>query len=180
MAEKWQRFAIILPEEYSATEREAIAQEVLDFITTRTQDDNLDKRNRKFAPYSKDYIASLDFKIAGKSKGDINLTLSGDMIAAMQLLTNDPGKIVLGYEKGSSENAKADGNIRGTYGHSKPVAKGRDFLGIHPDDLALILARYPLDDRAQSLTQAEKITGSKAAAGEVVAGAGQDLEDEEG
>jgi hypothetical protein len=140
---KWQRVTIKVPDYLGPDERVAVATEILDYIRERTQKKNLDKNNKPFAGYSDAYVKSLDFKIAGKSKGDINLTLSGDMLGALDILNHANGKIVIGYENGTPENAKADGNIRGTYGKAKPTGPKRDFLGITPGDLKKILANYP-------------------------------------
>jgi len=155
MPAKWQRVKIEIPDDYGPLERQAIATEVLDFIRTRTQTKGLDKRNRSLPGYSDAYKNSLDFKIAGKSKSKVDLTLSGDMLGAMDLLSHRPGEITVGFENGSDENARADGNIRGTYGKSKPVAPARDFLGIAPGDLKKILNKYPVDKRDRARERAE-------------------------
>lgn len=145
MATEWQRVEIEIPESYSRVEREAIAQEIVDRIRERTQEENLDRNNRPLPKYSKEYTESLDFKNAGKSKSDVNFTQSGDTLAALDLLETEPGKLVIGWEKGSTANAIADGNIRGTYGHASPVGPKRDILGITKSDLKRILNRYPVD-----------------------------------
>lgn len=144
MSAKWQRVQIEIPKDYGPDERRAIAQDIINFIIDRTQKKGLDKNNNKFPPYSPNYIDSLDYRNAGKSK-KVNLTLSGDMLGALDLLRDESGKIVIGYEKGSDENARADGNIRGTYGQSKENSKyKRDFLGISKKDLEKIISKYPL------------------------------------
>lgn len=164
MATKWQKTKIKIPMAYSPAEREAIAQEVLDFIRERVQGKNLDKRNRPLPSYSKSYVNSLAFKIAGKSKNDVNMTQSGDTLAAMQLLDHKPGEIVIGWERGSKENAIADGNIRGTYGNSRSVGPKRDFLGLAQKDLAKILKQeFPLDDQKKRMESVAAHKGGEAA-----------------
>lgn len=144
MSAKWQRVKIAIPDYLSPDERQALAFEILNFIRERTQKKNVDKNNRPFPAYSSSYAKSLDFKIAGKSKGSVDLTLSGDMLGALDLLSHKKGELLIGFENGSQENARADGNIRGTYGQSKPnSSKARDFLGISPTDLKTILKNYP-------------------------------------
>ena len=160
MATKWQRVTIEIPDAYTPLEREAIAEKVLDYIRYRTKEKNQNKNNRPFAGYSDAYAKSIEFKIAGKSKSDVNLTQSGDTLAEMDLLSHRPGAITIGYEKGSKANAIADGNIRGTYGHSKPVGPKRDWLGITQGDLEKILERFPLNDRKKSLERAQTIVES--------------------
>lgn len=148
MPAKWQRVKIEVPEHLTPDERQAVALEIIDFIRERTQKKNLDKNNRPFPAYSASYVKSLDFKIAGKSKGKVDLTLSGDMLGALDLLSHKKGILTIGFEKGSTENARADGNIRGTYGNKSPVSDPRDFLGIDPKDLNSILKKYPATDPA--------------------------------
>lgn len=122
-----------------------LADLVIEHIVDRTQR-GLDKDGRKFPGYSPEYVKSLDFKIAGKSKGDVNLTLSGDMLAAIDILQDKPGLIRIGFEKGSDENARADGNIRGTYGSDTPSRKkARDFLGLPDKVLEKLIGRVSDD-----------------------------------
>lgn len=150
MPAKWQRVTIEIPDEYGPLERQAIAAEVLDFIRTRTQEKSVDKNNKPFPKYSKEYLDSLDFKIGGKSK-KVDLTLSGDMLGALDLINHKKGQLLIGFQNGSEENARADGNIRGTYGKSSSTGKARDFLGISSTDLQSIIDKYPSDrskDRA--------------------------------
>jgi hypothetical protein len=160
---------IKIPKKYKPDEREAIAYEIIEKIVERTQK-GLDKKGENFKGYSKSYMKSLDFQIAGKGKKP-DLTLSGDMLAEMKLLKHKSGEIVIGYEKGSTENAKAEGNILGTYGQSSPIrGKKRDFLGASRDEMQKILSHFPTDDfesRRDRVAQvntiisaAEEITGS--------------------
>jgi hypothetical protein len=157
MPAKWQRFTIDIPKGYSPAEREVIAEEIIDFIRERSAK-GLNKNNREFPGYSEEYEKSLNFKIAGKSKDKVDLTLSGDMLGALSLLSDSNGKIMIGFENGTEENAIADGNIRGTYGKSKPSSKKRDFLGITKADLAKILDDHPLEesDSADAISRASK------------------------
>ena len=109
-------------------------------------DQGKDKNGKPFPKYSKksnyseSYKKSLDFKIAGKSASKINLQLSGDMLAAITVLKYAKDSVEIGFEKGSEENARADGNIRGTYGQDAPNPRiSRDFLGISEKELSKIL-----------------------------------------
>lgn len=135
MATKWQRVSFDIPEDFNPAMRQALGLAIAERIRVRTQDRNIDKRGKRFKGYSQAYKESLDFKIAGKSPGKVDLTLSGDMMAALDVLSHSPGKIRVGYERGSEENAKADGNIRGTYGKPRQVGPQRDFLGLPKGDL---------------------------------------------
>jgi len=145
MAAKWQKIDIKIDRKYSADEREDLGDRILEFIRNRTESGK-NKNNRSFPKYSKGYAKSLDFKIAGKSKGNVNLTLSGDMLIEMDLLKHSKGSLRIGFEKGSEENGRADGNIRGTYGQSSSISgKKRDFLGITKKDLKAVQKKFDKD-----------------------------------
>jgi len=121
------------------SDRIALSKDIIDFIINRTRSKGLDKNNTPFKKYSKEYIKSLDFKNAGKSAGKVNITLSGDTLESILLLSHKTGEITLGFEKGSEANKIAEGNITGSYGQSKPSKKrARDVLGISPQDLTTI------------------------------------------
>lgn len=122
-----------------------MADDVIEFIKRRTESGTgvRNGRNYSFPGYSKGYVKSLDFQNAGKSRGDVNLTLSGDMLAAIELLKDKPGEIVIGFEAGTDENARAEGNQLGTYGTKTPnPRKARAFLGIADSDLKRLLKAY--------------------------------------
>lgn len=135
-----QKISLPIPSKTTRDERVAIADDVIEFIRSRTED-GLDKRGKKFKKYSKEYIKSLDFNIAGKSPGEVNLKLSGDMLAALKLLRQTENKIVIGYEQDSEENDRAEGNILGSYGGDPDPKKARDFLGIDKEVFAEIVAK---------------------------------------
>lgn len=167
MATKHQKFSLNL-KGYKPVEREAIAIEVIDFIRERTKK-GLDKDGNVFPKYTKGYENSLNFKIGGKSKGQTpDLTLSGDMLDSIKMLRNTP-EIEIGFAYGSFENAKADGNIRGTYGDSSAHPKrAKPFLGISQTELEKILKKYPKTNKEKSLNRAEIITSAKEAAKEAL------------
>lgn len=146
MAAKWQRIKVDIDSKYTPSQREALGDRILEFIRVRTEKGK-DKNNRRFPGYSESYTESLDFKISGKSKGDVNLTLSGDMLIEMDLLKHKKGALLIGFDKNSEENGRADGNIRGTYGQSSPIpGKKRDFLGITKKDLIAVQRKFDKDN----------------------------------
>lgn len=154
MSTKHQKIIIPIPKGYSEFERERISRDIIEAIQINARN-GLDADGKPFkGGYTEAYKKSLDFKIGGKSPGKVDMTLSGDMLGAIDLLKNGNGKLVIGFEKGSDENARADGNIRGTYGQSKPIpGKARNFLGIPEAQLKAILRRYPLEaDRTRTET----------------------------
>lgn len=135
MTTEWQKIDISVPEDLNPAQRLELGDLIIEHIFDRTNR-GIDKKGKSFPGYSKEYINSLDFKNAGKSKNKVDLQLSGDMLAAMQILNQKNGNIRIGFERGTVENAKADGNIRGTYGTDVPSRKkARDFLGIESKKL---------------------------------------------
>lgn len=159
---KWMRVPIDIPKRFGPTERLAIAQEVIDFIVQRTRSGKAIDGS-KFPGYSQSYSKSLNFKIAGKSKSNVDLTLSGDMLDSLRLISQKSGQIIVGYDRADSvNNGKAEGNQLGTYGQKKAnTKKARPFLGISRDDLTNILEKYP-DSKADSLTRAQEELGAAA------------------
>lgn len=129
-----QKIRISIPDDLRPIERLELADLIIEHIVDRSQR-GLDKNGNPFPKYSKGYMKSLNFSNAGKDKS-VNLELSGDMLAALNLLKHSSGELVLGYERGTKENDIAEGNIRGTYGQSTPIpGKKRDFLGIESKKL---------------------------------------------
>lgn len=162
MATKHQKLEIELDSEYTDAEREAIAYEIIERIRQRSLGGQgvYDGEIDDFPEYSDAYVKSTNFRIAGKNEDDVNLTLSGDMLASIEILENREGKIVIGYQNGSNENAKADGNMRGTYGKDKEnPSKARRFLDITDTELNSILENYPIEgpERDESLERAELV-----------------------
>lgn len=160
---KWQRIRIKIPENYGATERRAIGEEIVKTIRDRSKDGVGLKRvgpsgvgyEKPFTGYSASYARSLDFKNAGKSKGNVNLTLSGDMLAAVKLLSHSKGSVLVGFENGTEENDRAEGNQLGSYGQPSPnPRKARKFLGVTSSEKEEILSQFPKQDRQQSLARA--------------------------
>lgn len=139
MSAKHQKIKVDLPEELDSEQVEEVADLIVERIVERTIQGK-DKDGSRFPKYSEAYKNSFDFKVAGKA-GNVDLQLSGDMLAALQILkVQKNNKIEIGFEKGSDENARADGNIRGTYGQPSPIpGKKRDFLGISDKELRKII-----------------------------------------
>lgn len=141
MTAKHQKVVFKVPSGLDDDARDQLADDIIETIRRRTEK-GMDKNGKRFPGYSDEYAASLDFKVAGKSKSKVDLTLSGDMLAALTVLDSRPGKITIGFESGTEENARADGNIRGTYGGSPKPSKARDFLGLPPSELERLLRFY--------------------------------------
>lgn len=162
----WQRIKIPIRKKFKPQERELIAQEVIDYIVNRTKSGK-DKKENPFPGYSKSYIQSDDFKIAGKSRSRVDLTLTSEMLDSLKLLSHKPGELTIGYDKSDSKlNGKVEGNIKGTYGNPTPLrGKKRDFLGITAKKKAQIQDQYDASkvDRAtiqERIARLRAVTGN--------------------
>lgn len=98
----------------------------------------------KFAKYSKSYSESLDFKNAGKSRGEPNLTQTGDMLADLDYLDDKDTKdtITIGYEIGYGDRGKVEGNATGIRGANSDVVNPRPFVGITERDLNRLIKDF--------------------------------------
>jgi hypothetical protein len=124
MGSDWQHFEIEVPKGLSEKEKLALGEDVIEYMRKRTESGK-NNSGGSFPKYSKEYMKSLDFKIAGKTS-KVNLTQTGDMLADIEVLDIKKDKIVIGFEKGSLSNDKADGHITGWQGRSDIK---RPFLG---------------------------------------------------
>lgn len=143
MSEPQKKKRITLPDDFDSTDRTKAAQLIIETIVQRTMS-NLDSNGKKFPNYSDEYANSLEFKIAGKSKTDPNLTLTGDMLNSIQVLESGNGYITIGYNQGTPENDKAVWAERSDNG---PV---RAFLNVQDKELETIVAEVRTD-RPRSL-----------------------------
>lgn len=113
-----------------------LADLVIEHIYDRTNQGK-DVNGGKLKPgYSAAYANSLAGQVGGKKKGATpNMQLSGDMLAAMTLLEQKPGKILIGWDD-ETERAKAEGNIIGSYGQPEANPRlARPFFGIKASKL---------------------------------------------
>lgn len=136
----WIKETIPVPRKLRPNQREVIAEEIVDFIRDRSFA-GLDKNNRKFKKYSDKYAER-----KGVSIDDVDLVLTGELMEKLQVLKTAPGEITIGYEKSDPVNAKAEGNILGSYGRDPNPKKARDFLGITRKDLMSIVDTYTGED----------------------------------
>lgn len=102
-------------------------QAVVDEITVRTREKNIDKNSKRFPAYEKSYKDSQIFNQYGKSASDINLTLTGNMIDSLNYKVT-PQKVIVNLD-GQDNRNKAQGHIDGIV-TKKGKVKVRDFLGL--------------------------------------------------
>lgn len=107
--------------------RNAIAQAVIDFVVERTEGGD-DNTWTPFKSYSEKYKESAEFELAGKSDREINLTLTGNMLSAIDVLSEGRSTIEIGIR--GDEAPKA-------YNHQVgDTVPKRAFLGVSMDDLS--------------------------------------------
>ncbi len=100
---------------------------MIDEMTRRAREENIDKNGKKFPAYSESYKKSQIFKIYGKSADDVNLTLAGEMLASMNVkLTSGPNFEINFLSQ--LQNDKAHGHINGIAKKKGKVV--RDFFGL--------------------------------------------------
>lgn len=175
---KQQKVTIEIPDAYTAEERRAIAAEILSRIVERTREEGKGVNGRTFPGYSQSYKDSLDFKIAGKGN-QVDLTLSSEMLDAIELLSSAKGKLTIGYSAGDPINGKVEGNRLGTYGRSSPIpGKARDFLGISKGDLAQILRSYPLRNEEKRQQSVEEVRSAERISEDILSRSGFVLDDD--
>lgn len=112
--------------------RESIAQQIIDLIIDNAESAKfLNPASAKNQSYSDSYADSEDFKIYGKSKGDVNMTQSGDMLGLLTILNQSSTKLTIGWDD-SLQAKKAHGHVTGNVGVK------RDFLGLSSGDVEKI------------------------------------------
>ncbi len=114
---------------------EAVGQYIIDKIVDRTKSGK-SVGGQSFRSYSEAYKESLAFAAWDKTD-EVNLTLSGDMLNALDILQNESGKIKIGFND-LTQTAKAFGHITGMRGH--PTLEGkmpkRNFFGLNAKEIA--------------------------------------------
>jgi hypothetical protein len=129
MAEAQQSKVILIPEGFTASQRERIGQDIIDKIKRRTSE-GLDVNNSPFAGYSPNYDKT----------GTVNLQVSGDMLAGLTVLSTGDGFIRIGFASSrSNDKAAYIQQPRGQKVGKQPI---RTFVGISQQDLNIILERY--------------------------------------
>ena len=115
-------------EHLTASQRRDFGKAIIREIKKRTAA-GIDADGKAFKGYSKDYKDSQEFKAFGKSSG-VNLKLSGDMLSSLTVKEVNFGSITIGFDD-PEEEAKAHGNISGSYGQSfGNPSKARNFVGL--------------------------------------------------
>jgi len=138
-----------------------VAQDLIDMMVDRTQNQNITWTGKKFAPYSKEYKASDEYAI-WKSSNDPNLTLRDEMLNSIDAEI-DGQQIILKFTD-ATESAKAHGHITNHNGlwdeGNSPVKNNpRDFWGFTDSEFRGIVAEY--EDIIRTETETVEVEGEQ-------------------
>jgi hypothetical protein len=130
--------------------RKDIGQRIIEQIIQNTQSGK-DKDFENFTPnvYSKAYQKSAVYKLYGKKKSPVNMTLTGDML--LSIVVKSAGNVVkIGFNS-EKEFLKASGHIDGTGANNAlPV---RDFWGLPLDQVEKIIKLVIKDKNEDTLNE---------------------------
>lgn len=126
--------------------KEAIGGAIIERIQERTKNKKsmrIDSKGRGYegdlkAPYSKSYAESAEFKAYGKSKNNVNMTLTGDMLNLIDIKKQSGNTITIGWFD-KVENNKAFNHCTGD------TVPKRPFFGISKGELKDIKKEFSKD-----------------------------------
>jgi hypothetical protein len=108
----------------------------IDSIRNRTENENVDMKGQSFPKYSNSYIKSFIFSLYSKSPTDVNLKLTGGMLASLNTILQSGTKLAI--EVLGEANDRAHGHMFGI--KSKQYGKvKRQFLGLPKEEENKIL-----------------------------------------
>jgi hypothetical protein len=117
----------------------SIGQAIIDYMLDRIKDDNKGIGGTDLkGPYSKSYINSEPFEAYDKSPNDINMELTGSMLADIDILEYDGTKLKIGFSD-TTEKLKS-------YNHQTgDTVPKREFFGLTKDEVEKVLNDYQSD-----------------------------------
>lgn len=123
--------------------KSAVGQVLIDRMLARVEGGVGYGGQKLKSPYSKAYSESLEFKAAGKSRTKVNMTLTGDMLASVNV-KSDGSKVVLYVDE--SEVPKAYNHLTGD------TVPKRNWFGFTRDELKSLRKEFaPQIRRAKEL-----------------------------
>lgn len=129
---------ISLPQNLNSSQREAIGLDIIEFIVDRTKN-GLDINNQPFAPYKKSYKETFEYKIGHGANSTVNLTLTGELLGTINIISHGVGFVKLGFNDKQAEK-KAEW-IQSPTGQKFGKQSPRKFFGISEKDLNKIIQK---------------------------------------
>lgn len=127
-----------------------IGQKIIDYMEERVDDGLGYGRTKLKSPYSDAYSESLNFKAAGKSKTDVNMKLSGDMMASIDIIEVNGSKVTIGIDD-PDQVPKAFNHQTGD------TVPRRPFFGVTNEELKqYVLSEFKDEIKAKRTTSAEE------------------------
>lgn len=99
-------------------------------------------RKKNFPGYTEEYAKYKKKQRPSFDGSTVDLTLSAKMLSDFNLISHKKGSVLIGFENGTKSNAKAEGNITGSYGRSPNKAKARNFLGLPAGQLKQLVKEF--------------------------------------
>ena len=127
-----------VPIGFTEEQKQLFGELVIDKIRNNTAMGK-DRYGGVFPKYSDAYKKSLDFENADKSTL-VNLELSGDMMASLEILSTGTGTVTIGYPSGGD----LAGQVEGVQKDQK-----RPFIGLPQFQQDLIIAKIETEDNPE-------------------------------
>lgn len=121
--------------------KQEIGQAIIDKIIERTENGKAIGGKKDLKSYSKEYVESDEFKDFGKSKSEINMTLTGRMLDDIDIISESRNTIKVGFEE-RKEILKAFNHNTGD------TVPKRKFFGITKGELDDIKKEFKDDLKA--------------------------------
>lgn len=147
------RFTVNVPIYFNSEQRLEVGRNVIKRVVERTREEYKNKNNRKFPGYSQTYISSKAFLQGGKSKNEVNLTLTGEMIDDLDIVEHGVGYVDIGYKTSYTGAGKVEGNVIGSYGREPNTKHARDFLGIKKDEAEEFILKVETKTEEEQIIQ---------------------------
>lgn len=146
----WMKVRIPIPENLGPQARETLG------ILIRNQiQDNANNgqgvskigvsRKKNFPGYTEGYADKKKKQRPSWDGSTVDLTLSAKMLADFNLISHKKGSVLIGFQNGTESNAKAEGNVTGSYGRSPNKSKARNFLGLPSSQLKELIKEVKED-----------------------------------
>jgi hypothetical protein len=123
------------------SKRKSIRDKIVNSLIEKMKDrisEGLDRFGEPMAPYSEVYKSSFNY-IAARKDGTVNMRLTGDMLGSLDVLSEDGGKVKIGFV-GGEQQEKAYAHFMGT--NKLPV---RQFFGVTQREVDAVKSEFDME-----------------------------------